>query len=334
MNPYISSHLSTIIEDIRLLEAIVTAPLGLYSDIKMLRESLASDEAAELSREQLQERRTSYNSMTDAHSDIALKTIDSLSDAIGILAQIKGEPDVTKLQAEWSPRANKVLDRAKQKVAADMRSEIAKKVTGLYIIVDPEATKDRPVDQVALAALKGGTKIVQLRDKTRDKGEVIPLAREIRQMCDDFGALFVLNDDADVARLSGAHGLHVGQSDMNVNDARNILLTPQILGTSNGSMDEAMQSQADGVDYIAVGAIYATQTMGKSGRNALGPGLIREIKDRVSQPIVAIGGINESNIKDVVQAGADCLCIVSAVTFADDPQAAAAHLTEMIEGAK
>ena len=334
MNPFISSHISTIIEDIRLLEAIVTAPLGLYSDIKMLRESLPSDEATELSRDQLQERRTTYSSMTDTHSSIALKTIDSLGDAISIIEQIKGDPEISKLQTEWSPRAVMVLDRAKQKVATDIRSEYAKKVTGLYIIVDPEATKGRPVDQVALAALKGGTKIVQLRDKTRDKGEVIPIAREIRQMCDDFGALFVMNDDADVARLSGAHGLHVGQSDMNVGDARDILLTHQIIGTSNGSMDEAMQSQADGVDYIAVGAVYATTTMGKSGRTALGPELVREIKDRVSQPIVAIGGINESNIKEVVQAGADCLCIVSAVTFADDPQSAAARLTEMIEGAK
>ena len=217
---------------------------------------------------------------------------------------------------------------------AGTRVKLASMVSGIYVIVDPEATRGRPVVEVARSSLEGGARVVQLRDKLRDKGPMLETACELKSLCDEFGALFVMNDHADVALASGAHGLHVGQTDLPVEAARRVLEPRQLVGSSNGSVEEAMRSFEQGVDYIAVGAIYATTTMGKSGRRALGPEMIERVKSEVSQPVVAIGGINETNIGEVVAAGADCACVVSAITFADDPRGATRRLVELFERAR
>ena len=207
-----------------------------------------------------------------------------------------------------------------------------RKVRGLYVIVDPEATRNRDVVDVAASSLRGGASVIQLRDKTRDKGEVLGIARTIRELCDRHDALFVMNDDADIAFLSDAHGLHVGQTDLPVPEARRVLSPDQFVGRSNNGVTEALDSEGQGADYVAVGAIYSTTTMGKSGRTALGTEEIRNVKQAVSVPVVAIGGINHDNIADVARAGADCICVVSAVTFAVDPERAASELLEIIDG--
>ncbi len=209
----------------------------------------------------------------------------------------------------------------------------AQKMRGLYVIVDPEATRGRDVIEVAQAALRGGASVIQLRDKTRDKGEVLHAARTLKSLCDEHDAIFIVNDDADIAYLSGAHGLHVGQTDLPVGEARRVLSPDQIVGRSNNGTAEALESEGQGADYLAVGAVYSTTTMDKSDRTAVGAEMIRNVKKAVSAPVVAIGGINAINIADVARAGADCICVVSAVTYADDPERAAARLVEIIEGA-
>ncbi len=204
---------------------------------------------------------------------------------------------------------------------------------GLYVIVDPEATRGRDVVEVAEAALRGGASVIQLRDKTRDKGEALEIARAVKGLCDKHDGLFIVNDDADIAFLSEAHGLHVGQTDLPVGEARRVLAPEQIIGRSNNGTGEALESEAQGADYLAVGAVYSTTTMGKSGRTAVGPEMIRRVKDAVSAPVVAIGGINAGNIADVARAGADCICVVSAVTFAEDVEGASSELVGLIASA-
>jgi thiamine-phosphate diphosphorylase len=333
MNPFVANQVHAVIEEIRLLEAFITAPLGLYSDIKMMRESLPFPDAAELPREELRERRTAFGQITDSPQQLTLDTISSLRASVDILAQVKGDPDITKLHEGWIPRARMVLSRSENQVAAELRAGIASKLRGIYVIVDPEATGDRDVVEIATAALKGGVTVVQFRDKTRDKGEVITIAREILDLCNQHDALFIMNDDADVAIAAGAHGLHVGQTDLPVGEARKSLALHQIVGRSNNGLEQAMDSQQQGADYLAVGAVYATTTMGKSGRSAVGPETIRKVRDAADQPIVAIGGLGESNIVEVVQAGADSICVVSAITMADDPEAAAARLVGLFNSA-
>lgn len=334
MSYFVTSQVQAVIEGIRLLEAIVTSPLGLYSDIKMLRESLPFAEAAELPREELQERRTAYGSMTESPLAMALGVIASLKGALDAFDQIGDADGVSEMrEVGWPSRARRVLARAEERVAGELRGGLVSRVRGLYVIVDPETTAGRDVEEVAAATLKGGTAVVQLRDKTRDKGEVLPVARRIREMCESAGAIFLVNDDADVAHAAGAHGLHVGQTDLPVAEARAVLGPRAIVGRSNHSMQEAMDSQSQGVDYMAMGTIYPTSTMGKGQRGPVGTDILRRLKESVSQPVVAIGGINLGNIAEVVRAGADCVCVVSAVTMADDPEAATGELVEAMGAA-
>ena len=329
MIPFVASKIQAVIEDIRLLESFVTAPLGLYSDIKMLRDSLPFPEASELSREQLQQRRTAYADFTETPLELALETISSLGLSLDILDRAKGDGG-SPLEAGWLGQARRVVARAQQRVAADLRARTASRIHGLYVIVDPEVTKGRPVTEMAEAALAGGAAVLQLRDKTSDKGDLLPVARRLRTLCDEHGALFIVNDAADVALLGDAHGLHVGQRDLPVAEVRRVLGPQQLLGRSNNTVEEAMESQANGADYVAVGAVYETTTMGKSSRPAVGVEMVGKIKQLVSPPLVAIGGINAGNVAEVVRAGADCVCVVSAVTFADDPEAATRELVEAI----
>lgn len=213
------------------------------------------------------------------------------------------------------------------------RAETAARVRGLYVIVDPEATRGRPVLEMAEAVLEGGATLVQLRDKTGDRETVLPIARELKALCEGRNALFIVNDDPALAAASGAHGLHVGQDDMPVADARQIVAAGTIIGRSNNTIEEVEASRDAGADYLAVGAVFATSTMGKSERPVVGTDLITTAKRAANQPIVAIGGINRHNAAEVMRAGADCICAVGAITLADDPRGAAEAMVEAIEAA-
>ncbi len=330
--PFVTSHVTAVLEGVRLLESFVTAPLGLHSDIKMVRQSMPFAEAADLTRDQERERRTAYGGLTDSPVELALYTISSIGLSLDVLEATAG-PGRSPFEQAWVSQARRVLARAEARVAGDLRAARTAAVKGLYVIVGPEATSGRPVVEVAEAALKGGAGLVQLRDKDGEKGAALQTALELKAMCAEYDALFIVNDDADVARATNAHGLHLGQDDLPVRDARRVISPRQIVGRSNNTLDEAMESQVQEADYIAVGAVYPTPTMGKQARETIGPELVRQVKERVGQPVVAIGGIDAGNVEQVVRAGADCICAVSAVTMADDPQAAAATLVDAIQRA-
>ena len=180
MNPFVATQTQAIIEGLRLLETFVTAPLGLYSDIKMLRQSLPFPEAKDLPREELQKRRLAYSQMSDSPQTFALDAISSLGKSLDMINQLHGEATAPEFRPGWIEQARRVLTRTQERVGADVRAHIASRIQGLYVIVDPQATRGRPVAEVAEAALRGGAGVVQLRDKTRDKGEVLPIAKEIR----------------------------------------------------------------------------------------------------------------------------------------------------------
>ena len=219
----------------------------------------------------------------------ALEVVQSMKAALDTLVSLSDYGDVT-IDASQVASARQCLDLVYRSLVTAMRTELAKDLNGIYVIVDPEATRGRPVTEVAIQSLEGGAKIVQLRDKLNDKGPMLETARALKSICAEHDALFVMNDHADLARASDADILHVGQTDLPVSEARQILRPDQLIGNSNGTLDEVSRSQESEVDYIAVGAIYATTTMGKSGRRALGPEMIERVKETVAQPIVAIGG--------------------------------------------
>ena len=214
------------------------------------------------------------------------------------------------------------------------RTEVAPKIDGLYVIVGPDATRGRPVVEVAEAALRGGASVLQLRDKTGERGDVLPVAVRLRELCHAHGALFFVNDDIALGFACDADGVHLGQSDLPVDVARRILAADKLIGRSNNSDAEVEESVAMGVDYVAVGATFPTTTVGKGARAAIGLDGIRRARELTTLPLVAIGGIKESNVADVVEAGADCVAVISAVTMADDPEAAARRLVDAIETAR
>ena len=204
------------------------------------------------------------------------------------------------------------------------------RLRGLYVIVDPEHTSGRSPEDITRAALAGGATVIQLRDKISDKGPMLETAIKVSELCKEAGALFFMNDHADVAVLSAADGLHVGQTDLPVAAAKKVLGPDQMIGTSNHAMQEALVSISEEVDYVAVGAIYGTAT--KEVTVSAGLETLAKIRGEIDCPIAAIGGINASNIGPVMAAGAEMACVISAVGMADDPEAATRELVALIKG--
>jgi thiamine-phosphate diphosphorylase len=157
---------------------------------------------------------------------------------------------------------------------------------------------------------------------------LLPVARRIRDLCDQHNALLIINDHADLAVACDAHGLHLGQHDLPIEEARTILGPHQIIGKSNALLEEALESEGQGADYLAVGAIFPTDT--KEETRPAGLKTLEQVKARASVPVVAIGGINIENISQVVQAGADAACVISAVVGDPNPEEAARRLVDTI----
>ena len=333
MNPFVAAQVHALIENIRLLEAFVTAPLSLYSDIRMLREAVDLEGAADLTQSESQQRRIGYRGLTPDPGRLALRAALQIEDALVTLASVT-DGDGPVLRPEWVSQAQKVIARVLQRVGSDVRNEATSGVRGLYVIVDPEVTGGRPVVTVARAALEGGARVIQYRNKTGAAADILPAAQELGELCREHGALFVMNDDPALAAASGADGLHVGQQDLPVAQARRVLGWEALVGRSNNNMDEVSESVATGADYLAVGAVFPTSTMGKSTRPVVGPEFIGATKRLADQPVVAIGGINAGNIGQVITAGADCVCVVGAVTLSKHPRAATTLLVEAIANAK
>jgi len=210
------------------------------------------------------------------------------------------------------------------------RRDKTERVAGLYLILDTEALKGRDTIEAARLATRGGARVIQLRDKTLPRGELITLAENIKKVCAESGALFIVNDYLDVALASGADGLHVGQGDLPVAAARRLLPADRIVGCSAATADEAGRAQEEGADYVAVGSIYESPS--KPGTRMAGLETLREVRDRVSLPLVAIGGINEENAAEVMGAGADVIAVISAVLGTGDVEAACRRLTAKIGG--
>jgi len=181
---------------------------------------------------------------------------------------------------------------------------------------DPEA--------LLRSALAGGVDILQLREKELGRADVERAAGTFRRVCDTYSALFILNDDPDLARACDADGVHVGQDDVAPEEARAFLGPDAIIGLSTHTKDQIAASAERPVDYVSVGPIWETPT--KEGRPAVGLELIEHAAEHAPHPFFAIGGIDAGNAGEVVGAGARRLCAVRAIRDAADPGAAAAGL--------
>ena len=202
----------------------------------------------------------------------------------------------------------------------------------LYVILDREVARGRALPELLDAVLAGGCRLVQLRDKTLPMAELLPLARELQARCRAAGARFIVNDRADLALAADADGLHVGQDDLPAPAARRLLRPSMTLGVSTHDEPQARQALADGADYVAVGSMFPTGS--KVSFQLVGPALLRRVRPLIPVPLVAIGGITETNIGEVIRAGADAVAVISAVCAAPDPAAATARFLRAIAQAQ
>ncbi len=196
------------------------------------------------------------------------------------------------------------------------RKKLLKK-PGIYLIADRDTLNGKDIASVVSKSLDAGADIVQLRDKTATNEEFLEAAKKIKSLAKDRGALFIIDDRVDMALALDSDGIHLGQDDTPVETARRILGKKKIIGLSTHSASQIDEATKKDVDYISVGPVYSTPT--KPDYAPVGLDLIRTASRKLKIPFVAIGGIDESNIKEVTAAGAKRIAVVRAVLSSNDP---------------
>src|SRR5919108_4638194 len=186
----------------------------------------------------------------------------------------------------------------------------------LYAILDPEQSKGRSPESVLRQLLEGGVTLLQLRVKTMAPRDFCELARTVRSETRAHGCQLIVNDRVDIALACDADGVHLGQEDLPLSSGRK-LMGDKIVGISTHDIGQAKAAEQSGADYIGFGPMFGTATK-TTGYSARGVEMLREIRAAVKLPIVAIGGINEQNVQQVWQAGADSAAIISDILGADD----------------
>lgn len=200
---------------------------------------------------------------------------------------------------------------------------------GLYYVTDRKLSKKSDVD-TAKDALEGGVGIIQYREKDLPTKIMLDVANQLRKLTSDYSAKFIINDRIDVALACNADGVHLGQDDMPLDAARN-LLPGKIIGVTVHNVPEATTAADGGADYLGVSPIYSTDTKSDAGKPA-GLRLITDVGKVCNLPRVAIGGINGSNLDDVLSTGVESVAMISAIVTKDDVAGTVKSLLKRIQG--
>jgi thiamine-phosphate pyrophosphorylase len=200
---------------------------------------------------------------------------------------------------------------------------------GLYLVTDRGLCGKKPLEEVVIHAVKGGVAYVQLREKEISTRFFVEEAKRVRKLLEPYNVPLIINDRVDVALACGAEGVHIGQDDMPYEIVRKLMGTKAIIGLSVETWEDVVASQELDVSYIGISPIFTTPTKADT-KGSWGLDGIAKIKTFSRHPLVAIGGLNESNIKEVVKAGADCIAVVSAICAADQTEAVARRLNDII----
>jgi thiamine-phosphate pyrophosphorylase len=197
----------------------------------------------------------------------------------------------------------------------------------LYLVTDRALARPRPLEEIVLAAVRGGVTVVQLREKDCDTREFVALARRLKAALPAEVPL-IINDRVDVALAADADGVHLGQSDMDFDDARRLMGPDRLVGLSVETMEQALAAERLDADYLGVSPVFPTPTKTDAG-NAWGIEGLRALRVRSRHVLVAIGGINAASARAVFDAGADGIAVVSAICAAPDPEAATRELIRL-----
>lgn len=203
----------------------------------------------------------------------------------------------------------------------------------LYLVTDPDQCAKRGVLETVVAAVRGGVSLVQLRDKNASDEELIGVGKTLKAILAPLGAPLIINDRIAVAKAVGADGVHVGQEDTSVLEARSELGQTAIIGLSVNRMPQALNLDTENVDYIGCGPVRATQTK-SDHKTPIGVTGATMMTIAVSLPVVAIGGVDKDLARTLMSAGFDGVAVVSAICSADDPEAAARALREQVDAGR
>ncbi len=203
----------------------------------------------------------------------------------------------------------------------------------LYLVTDRGLSRGRTTLDIVKAAVRGGVTCVQLREKECSTLEFVQQALTIKAFLSSPGIPLIINDRLDVAQAVKADGVHLGQTDMPLDRAKAIVGDTMIIGISAESLEDAVEAEKGGADYLGVSPIYATPTKTDTAP-PLGLEGLRQIRQTVNIPLVGIGGLNSDNSADAIRSGADGVAVVSAIVAADDPETAAGKLKQIISGAR
>lgn len=203
-----------------------------------------------------------------------------------------------------------------------------------YLVTQESISEGRSTTEIVSAAIDGGIDVVQLREKETSARSRYELGTRLRELTADADVPLIVNDRIDLAMAIDADGVHLGQSDMPVSVARDLLGDDAIVGCSAWRVEDARAAERDGADYLGTGAVYGTSSKDvDEAKDGIGPAGIETVVDAVSIPVIGIGGITPENAAAVIEAGATGVAVISAIAAADDPTAATQHLGEVVANA-
>ena len=199
---------------------------------------------------------------------------------------------------------------------------------GVVLITDRQLC-NMPLIEAVKIALRGGVTTIQLRERNLEDNEFLGIASELRRITSDAGACFIVNGHADIAVAVDADGIHMGKGSLPIERVREIVGNEKLIGFSAHNIEEAKHAQNSGADYISYSPVFFTSSKnGVAGQKPIGPEAIEEVKQIISIPVIALGGINKNNVKQVLRMGADGIAVISAILKEKDLYRAAFDLSE------
>ena len=202
----------------------------------------------------------------------------------------------------------------------------------LYLVTDRHCLRGRDFYEAVEEALRAGVTLLQLREKEQGMEELLAEGEKVKALCRKYKVPFLVDDNVEAAKILGADGVHLGQEDEAIQKARAVLGQEAIIGISAHNLEEALEAQAQGADYLGVGALYPTGS--KKDASVLAPGRFQEIIQAVQIPVVGIGGIHEAQLDQVMDQGAAGCAMISAILGAEDITAAVVRMKARLQARK
>ena len=327
-------------EGLRFLEDVARFLLNdanMSHQFKLMRHNLVegiSKFGATMISERYPEADVGFGNQLSQHQDLpslVAANAKRIEEALRVVEELAKLPDLstTLYSKDFEQARFNLYTLEKELLSGLMRRQKITQLAGLYVIIDTQILDLKGVVGAASKAIRGGAKVIQLRDKQHGKSEVLTAALKLRNLCCKSNTLFIVNDYLDIALASEADGIHIGYDDLPLSVVRKELPVDKVVGLSTHTLIQAQQAEAEGADYIAVGSIFSSPT--KVNATVVGLKHLRQVRKAISIPIVAIGGINKENIGKVMAAGADAAAVISAVLPQKDIESATRQLVKEIE---